>query len=276
MSKQDFLRAANEFRKHGHVKNPLNPHHVLGVVQEGAGQEVRAPPGPEKAAERAADRRGSASEPHTFMGPWASPTPQDADRAAGGAGPTPEQRSRFLHEEASRAQIKVHLLDRGGFELLPGEERTVFHQREERDTLGRSYMFVDEDLQGEADALYPSPPGPAPDAQSPSSLSLSSPTGPGGDWGPATAVPLYRANRSLLTNYAPRKPVWTFSGHTKGVNVVKFMPRYGNLLISGSQDGRVKLWKSWPEEAGGSNSNNSGAPEDPSSSLLPPPCSAPS
>ena len=50
------------------------------------------------------------------------------------------------------------------------------------------------------------------------------------------------AEGGQLTCYAPRRAVHTWSGHTKGVNVIRFLPRTGHLLLSGSQDARVKLW----------------------------------
>ena len=40
----------------------------------------------------------------------------------------------------------------------------------------------------------------------------------------------------------PGKLVHTWSGHTKGVNVIRFLPDTGHLLLSGSQDARVKIW----------------------------------
>lgn len=45
-----------------------------------------------------------------------------------------------------------------------------------------------------------------------------------------------------LTCYAPRRVTHTWSGHTKGVNVIRFLPNTGHLLLSGSQDARVKIW----------------------------------
>jgi len=34
----------------------------------------------------------------------------------------------------------------------------------------------------------------------------------------------------------------TWSGHSKGVQTIKFFPKYGHYLLSASHDGRVKLW----------------------------------
>lgn len=41
------------------------------------------------------------------------------------------------------------------------------------------------------------------------------------------------------TCYIPRKPIHTWSGHTKGVQVIRFFPRFGHFLLSGSLDTKV-------------------------------------
>lgn len=42
--------------------------------------------------------------------------------------------------------------------------------------------------------------------------------------------------------FIPKKWVHTWSGHSKGVQAIKFFPKYGHFLLSASHDGRVKLW----------------------------------
>jgi len=42
--------------------------------------------------------------------------------------------------------------------------------------------------------------------------------------------------------FIPKKLIHTWSGHTKGVNCVKFFPKYGHLLISASMDQTIKIW----------------------------------
>ena len=45
-----------------------------------------------------------------------------------------------------------------------------------------------------------------------------------------------------LKCYLPKRLVHTFTGHTKGVNAIKFFPTTGHLLLSASNDKTVKLW----------------------------------
>lgn len=42
--------------------------------------------------------------------------------------------------------------------------------------------------------------------------------------------------------HVPRRLVHTYTGHTKGVNCIRFLPRSGHLLLSAAQDQRIKLW----------------------------------
>ena len=43
--------------------------------------------------------------------------------------------------------------------------------------------------------------------------------------------------------YIPKQCVHIWSGHTKGVQVIRLFPQYGHLLLSGSLDTTIKLWK---------------------------------
>lgn len=162
------------------------------------------------------------NDPDTFLGPWA----KAVSVLEVPCGPTPEQTAKYLDEAAQRATIKVHCLDesdlitdtdRGsGYKLLPGEERSICHylddEPDEQFNLAFNYMRIDPSLEEEATAIY------------------------------STNLDRCTANKSLLTNFVPKKVVHRWAGHTKGVNVISFLPKYGTLLLSGAQDGRVKLW----------------------------------
>ncbi|ETV90526.1 hypothetical protein H310_14715 [Aphanomyces invadans] len=42
--------------------------------------------------------------------------------------------------------------------------------------------------------------------------------------------------------YLPKKPLFQFEGHTKGVQAIELIPKYGHLCLSGSLDGTVRIW----------------------------------
>lgn len=44
------------------------------------------------------------------------------------------------------------------------------------------------------------------------------------------------------TCFLPKRSIHTWSGHTKGVNVIRLYPDTGHLLLSGGLDGVIKVW----------------------------------
>jgi pre-mRNA-processing factor 17 len=42
--------------------------------------------------------------------------------------------------------------------------------------------------------------------------------------------------------FPPKKCIHRWTGHSKGVQAIEFFPGYGHLLLSGSMDGKVKVW----------------------------------
>lgn len=43
--------------------------------------------------------------------------------------------------------------------------------------------------------------------------------------------------------FIPKKLIHTFTGHTKAVTKIRFLPRSGHIFLSSSMDGKVKLWE---------------------------------
>ena len=55
-------------------------------------------------------------------------------------------------------------------------------------------------------------------------------------------VPPGQRSSASESCFLPKRCVHTWSGHTKGVNAVRFFPGTGHLLLSAGLDGAVKVW----------------------------------
>ncbi|KAJ3292167.1 pre-mRNA-processing factor 17 [Rhizoclosmatium sp. JEL0117] len=89
----------------------------------------------------------------------------------------------------------------------PGKEKSIFHGTSEYDYLGRTYMHAPTDIDG---------------------VNLQGEPG-------------------SKECFIPNKLIHTWTGHTKGVNQIKFLPQTAHLLLSASMDTKVKLWDVYNE-----------------------------
>ncbi|PRW45460.1 pre-mRNA-processing factor 17-like isoform X1 [Chlorella sorokiniana] len=54
--------------------------------------------------------------------------------------------------------------------------------------------------------------------------------------------PKERSKREADACFLPKRHIHTWSGHTKGVNAIRFFPETGHLLLSAGLDGNIKIW----------------------------------
>ncbi|KAJ1969818.1 hypothetical protein IWQ62_000372 [Dispira parvispora] len=133
---------------------------------------------------------------NAYKGPWAGYRGETLGKPTGPpqtevqAGPTGSEKGKAEDKAIARKFIQ------------PGEERTIFHGKQERDYQGRTYMHVPRDVGN---------------------------------------VNLYGEPGSQEC-FIPKRLVHTWSGHKKGVAAIRFIPNSGHLLLSAGLDGKVKLW----------------------------------
>ena len=139
--------------------------------------------------------KGDVADVNLFRGPWAGYEGEESFDP--NAGPTAEEIA-----ESEQARLDAASAVRSD----QPAERTIFHGKEERDYLGRTYMHCPTDI----DIDLTKEPG-------------------------------------TQTCFIPKKCIHTWSGHTKGVNAIRFLPNTAHLLLSASMDGKVKLWDVYHE-----------------------------
>lgn len=92
--------------------------------------------------------------------------------------------------------------------MMTGSETSTFHGSSLLDYLGRTYMHVPTDTD--------------------SGVNL-------------------RGEPGTQECFLPKKHLHTWTGHTKGVNAIRFFPNSAHLLLSASMDNTVKLWDVYNE-----------------------------
>lgn len=127
-----------------------------------------------------------------FTGPWERRANEPSSLPTG-----PSETELLNHTRQKESAMAVPDDDRS---IKPGQERTISHQQQEKDYMGRSYMYVPTDLDVRLDKEVGS-----------------------------------------FDCYAPKRIVHTWTGHSKGVNAIRFFPNSGHLLLSASQDCRIKV-----------------------------------
>lgn len=133
---------------------------------------------------------GQAAKNREFS-PWANNL---SDESSAPCGPSEEEQL----SHSRKLEIKLELVKDKTIES--GHERSILHQQQDRDYLGRTYMHVPMDLDVQLD-------------KDPGSFEC----------------------------FAPKRIVHTWTGHSKGVNAIRFFPKSGHLLLSASQDCRIKV-----------------------------------
>ena len=149
----------------------------------------------------------------SFRGPWAG-FEEEPEPGTVLYGLTDLDRVTLEHQKAAR---KTQKHSRELEQILPGQERSIFHALNERDFLGRTYMSV------------------------PNESTLQMPD----DWIPDPFVP-----KKLLHEWRPynRAEANSRPGASKtGINSITVLPVSGHLLLSASMDAKIKLWDVYRE-----------------------------
>lgn len=180
----DFEKQRKMYEKHGYAQNPKNPDELISGRQ----------PSEKGTIKKKRIKFGEAADVEGYKGPWAGfEGEQKGEKVA--VAPSEEEVSKFLNEKARLAPATL------SGHITLGQEKSVFHGREERDYLDRSYMTP-----------------------------------------PVLEGISFNKEPGEFACFAPKKLLHTWTGHTKGVNSIQFIPKTGHLLLSAAQDQRIKLW----------------------------------
>ncbi|EMD41556.1 hypothetical protein CERSUDRAFT_79169 [Gelatoporia subvermispora B] len=61
-------------------------------------------------------------------------------------------------------------------------------------------------------------------------------------WPPLSEAPQLQHEAGSQETFIPKVCIHTWTGHTKGVSVIRLFPNTGHLMLSGSMDTKIKLW----------------------------------
>jgi pre-mRNA-processing factor 17 len=177
-------------------KNVLTGHiEVVTLSNADFERERRRPQEGQKGEKMSKKKRITNNDPTdmNYLGSWGGYEGEKKDLIAV---PTEEEVNQYMHEKSRIVPATLT----GNIAL--GQERSIFHGKEECDYLGRTYM---------------------------SSASID-------------GAPLLDKEPGSFDCYAPKTLIHTWTGHTKGVNAIRLLPKTGHLLLSAGQDQRIKLW----------------------------------
>ncbi|KAJ1560090.1 pre-mRNA-processing factor 17 [Cladochytrium tenue] len=223
MSDFSFTTLQRTYHNYGYTVHPNadSELHIVGDVAKWYNQGGATINDKVKKSDAKRKRKGMgdpASVDGSYLGPWAGYADEEADASLGAAGPTDEQKAAIQEAAdaveaataapaatATKPAVTAATADGGSGDQgaeAPGKEKSVFHGKELHDYLGRTYMHVPTDIDG---------------------VNLNGE--PGGQ-----------------ECYIPKRLLHTWTGHTKGVNAIQFIPKSAHLLLSCSMDSKVKLW----------------------------------
>ncbi|KND01868.1 uncharacterized protein SPPG_03658 [Spizellomyces punctatus DAOM BR117] len=239
MSDHHFDAMSRTFDNFGYAVDPdSNGDRFVGDVTKLAQRNGATVYETTKASRAEKRKRKAAGDPSSvdgYAGPWAG---YEGENVGEPVGPTEEEIA------AAEALSTVEPTKKKNAEVEPGTEKSIFHGKEERDYLGRTYMHVPNDL--DVDLL--AEPG-IKDCYLPKTLIH---TWTGHTKG-VNAIRLFPQSAHLFLSagmdgkvklwdvYHERRCLRTFMGHSKAVRDITFN-NDGTRFLSASYDKWIKLW----------------------------------